>query len=95
MDIVQSSKSQLRSCVACRQTDTRSTLLRFILRGDELIWDRSKSLFGRGAWLHGGCVRDDLDRQFSRAFRKRVNAGRLVEQVYTESKAESMQTKNE
>ncbi len=68
-------------------------LLRFILRGDEPVWDTAKCLPGRGVWLHKDCVGNDLERQFSRAFRKRVNAGRLVEQVYSESKAESMQSK--
>lgn len=46
-----------RTCVGCRQTDSRSELVRVVLTGKgsaemALTLDVKKSLSGRGAWLH-------------------------------------------
>lgn len=86
------SPAPIRTCVVCKVRGDRSELLRFIASGSEVIADPLKTSPGRGAWIHAVCLRPDLEPQFSRAFRKRVFTGRLVAQVYTESKAESMQT---
>ena len=92
MDADGGSTVAIRTCVACRGKADRTELTRFVLEGRDVVLDVAKSAAGRGAWLHLSCVSTNLDSQFSRAFRKRVFTGRLVAQVYTESKAESMQT---
>ena len=42
----------VRTCVACRSRAPRSSLLRVVSRGSELVVDHSATLSGRGAWLH-------------------------------------------
>jgi predicted RNA-binding protein YlxR (DUF448 family) len=42
----------LRTCVGCRQRETRTDLLRVVLNGSALVPDPAARLPGRGAWLH-------------------------------------------
>ncbi|WP_344086037.1 YlxR family protein [Nostocoides veronense] len=66
-----------RTCVGCRQTDSRSVLLRIVAGVDEqghpaLIPDPAGRLPGRGAWLHPGfdCLALAMKRRaFPRALR--------------------------
>jgi predicted RNA-binding protein YlxR (DUF448 family) len=42
----------VRTCIGCRSRAPRSSLLRVVARGSELVVDDSAILPGRGAWLH-------------------------------------------
>jgi predicted RNA-binding protein YlxR (DUF448 family) len=42
----------VRTCVGCRSRASRSSLLRVVARGSDLVVDASAVLPGRGAWLH-------------------------------------------
>ncbi|HEV7955804.1 MAG TPA: YlxR family protein [Marisediminicola sp.] len=62
----------VRTCLGCRQRATKSSLLRLVARGDEVVVDHSTSLPGRGAWVHPSidCVDTALIRKaFGRALR--------------------------
>ncbi|WP_371685474.1 YlxR family protein [Flaviflexus sp.] len=39
-------------CIACRQREPRSVLIRLVAQQDKLVVDVEKNLPGRGAWLH-------------------------------------------
>jgi predicted RNA-binding protein YlxR (DUF448 family) len=41
-----------RSCVGCNQRDAQHHLARVTLVDGKPVWDRSRSLPGRGAYLH-------------------------------------------
>ena len=41
-----------RTCLGCRTRAARSSLLRMVVQGDEIVVDRSATLSGRGAWVH-------------------------------------------
>ena len=43
---------QIRMCLGCRGRDRQEDLLRFVLRVDEVIWDRRHRGPGRGVYLH-------------------------------------------
>ncbi|MDR2381770.1 MAG: YlxR family protein [Bifidobacteriaceae bacterium] len=67
----------VRTCVGCRQRDSRSNLVRLVLDREALpprvVLDPSASLPGRGAWLHwrDQCVQQAIRRgQLARAFRQ-------------------------
>ena len=62
----------VRTCVGCRSRASRSSILRVVARGSELVVDDSATLPGRGAWLHptGECLEKALQRRaFGRALR--------------------------
>lgn len=42
----------VRTCVGCRERDSRSVLVRLALTGDHVVIDENGSRPGRGAWLH-------------------------------------------
>ncbi|MFT4234065.1 MAG: YlxR family protein [Microbacterium sp.] len=62
----------VRTCVACRARDSRSSLLRVVSVGDGLVVDERAVLPGRGAWVHATseCIGIALARRaFVRALR--------------------------
>ncbi|WP_298228515.1 YlxR family protein [Gryllotalpicola sp.] len=62
----------IRTCVGCRSRSPRSSLLRVVALGSELVPDERSRLPGRGAWLHPtmDCFRKALGRHaFGRALR--------------------------
>ncbi|MFM5904306.1 MAG: YlxR family protein [Microbacteriaceae bacterium] len=87
----------VRTCVGCRQRASRSQLLRVIDQQFLLIADSSKSLPGRGAWLHENaeCLAKAIDRKaFGRALRVigSLDASDLIKHI---EQAETMLAKNE
>lgn len=70
----------IRTCLGCRRTDDRSTLLRVTAREDEsgvirIVPDVRRRLGGRGAWLHPrpDCIEQAVRRRgFARALRVRA-----------------------
>ncbi|WP_054953376.1 YlxR family protein [Flaviflexus massiliensis] len=61
-------------CIACRQREPRSVLIRLVARQDKLVVDPEAMLPGRGAWLHRR--RDCLDKML-----KSRSYGRLSPQA--------------
>ncbi|PJJ72678.1 hypothetical protein CLV46_2252 [Diaminobutyricimonas aerilata] len=62
----------VRTCLGCRQRDSRSALLRVIARDGQVIVDVAARLPGRGAWVHPtrDCVETAIRRRaFGRALR--------------------------
>lgn len=76
----QSEKAQSeRTCVGCRQSDSRDALLRFVLMGDppQLVPDVRRRAPGRGVSVHPryGCVEQAAKSgAFKRAFKCNVHA---------------------
>nr|WP_227007259.1 YlxR family protein [Brevibacterium sp. XM4083] len=74
-----------RTCIACRQTADRDELMRFVHRPDErpaIVPDVSKTLPGRGAWMHpdAKCLeKARTSAPFARAFRTKITASDLPE----------------
>ncbi|MFW0170554.1 YlxR family protein [Rothia sp. P4278] len=70
--------------MGCRTTAAQADLTRIALRGTappRAVFDRDKSLPGRGAWLHltEACLTKALKKcAFARAFRTRVDTAELV-----------------
>ncbi|HEX4833121.1 MAG TPA: YlxR family protein [Trebonia sp.] len=42
----------VRTCVGCRERAVKSSLLRLVVSGDDVVPDRQARLPGRGAYLH-------------------------------------------
>jgi predicted RNA-binding protein YlxR (DUF448 family) len=62
----------VRTCVGCRQRANRPELIRVVAQNNQLVIDHSKSLSGRGAWIHpsSDCLEQALVRKaFFRALR--------------------------
>lgn len=76
----------VRTCVGCRATDSRGSLLRVALhkQGTGLpvaFFDTAQRASGRGAWVHENpqCLHKALKKgAFNRAFRTRVDTDELV-----------------
>lgn len=75
----------LRTCVGCRAQDEQSQLIRVALQVRDgvphAVLDASRSLPGRGAWLHveQKCLAAALKKgAFNRAFRTKVSTAELV-----------------
>ena len=88
---------QVRTCVGCRQRETRKSLIRLVLVDTKITIDSDKKLPGRGAWLHAktDCLQLALNRKaFGRALKQQFTAD---EQVLTTAieQAEAMMAKNE
>ncbi|MEN9604149.1 MAG: hypothetical protein RL545_838, partial [Actinomycetota bacterium] len=69
---------QVRTCVGCRQRETRKSLIRLVLVNSKVSVDEGKKLPGRGAWLHAKteCLQLALNRKaLGRAFKQRFEAG--------------------
>jgi predicted RNA-binding protein YlxR (DUF448 family) len=82
---------QVRTCVGCRQRNLRSNLIRVVVSENQLVFDPSKSLPGRGAWLHpeADCIELANTRNgFGRALR-------ISNAVISKEQAETMLAKNE
>jgi len=74
----------VRTCLGCRQRDSRSSLLRFVARDGTVVADTAASLPGRGAWVHP--TRECLDTALKRkAFGRALKANEAldVSQVMT------------
>lgn len=41
-----------RRCVICRGSGAKKGLLRFVIQGNELVWDSDHTRSGRGAYVH-------------------------------------------
>ncbi|MSW97624.1 MAG: DUF448 domain-containing protein [Actinobacteria bacterium] len=71
----------VRTCIGCRSTDNRSSLVRLVVVGGGVEVDHSASAPGRGAWLHAShqCLEQAITRRtFSRALRQnRLDTSRL------------------
>ena len=66
-----------RTCVGCRSKDSTSQLLRFVVLGQRVVADPSRSAIGRGAYLHPTkeCISQAVSRKaFARALRANVQA---------------------
>ncbi|TQO18998.1 hypothetical protein FB472_0530 [Rhodoglobus vestalii] len=62
----------VRTCIGCRASDSRSSLLRIVASHGAIVVDYSAALPGRGAWLHPTftCYESAVKRRaFGRAFR--------------------------
>lgn len=62
----------VRTCVGCRQRANRPELIRVVAQNNQLVIDHSKSLSGRGAWIHpsSDCLEQAITRKvFHRALR--------------------------
>src|SRR5262249_61931454 len=68
----------VRTCVGCRERAVKSSLLRLVVSGDDLIPDPQARLPGRGAYLHPSLECLELARR-RRAFPRALRAtGPLV-----------------
>ena len=88
---------QVRTCVGCRQRETRKQLIRLVLVDAKLTIDERKVLPGRGAWIHAkaACFKLATDRKaFGRALKRQVEADEQVLALAIEQ-AEAMMAKNE
>lgn len=88
---------QVRTCIGCRQQQTRKSLIRIVLVNTELTIDEGKKLPGRGAWLHAksDCLQLALNRKaFGRALKQQFTADEKVLALAIEQ-AEAMMAKNE
>ena len=88
---------QVRTCVGCRQRETRKSLIRMVLVEAKITVDLEKKLPGRGAWLHAktDCLELALNRKaFGRAFKQQFSADEQVLALAIEQ-AEAMMAKNE
>ncbi|NBQ98728.1 MAG: YlxR family protein [Microbacteriaceae bacterium] len=73
--------NQARTCVGCRQLESRTNLLRVVRFEGKLQIDVSKKLSGRGSWLHQklNCLDLAVNRgAFSRAFRSKIDNADLA-----------------
>ncbi|MCF8540880.1 MAG: YlxR family protein [Aurantimicrobium sp.] len=62
----------VRTCIGCRSTDDRSSLVRLVVVEGRVVVDLSSSAHGRGAWLHADrqCLEQaTVRRAFARALR--------------------------
>ncbi|MFM8927277.1 MAG: YlxR family protein [Rhodoluna sp.] len=67
---------QVRTCVGCRQQGNRTDLVRVVKFESNLTIDSSKSLPGRGCWIHSknSCLNTAFERSsFARALRVNLN----------------------
>lgn len=78
----------LRSCLGCRQSSGKDSLIRFVLSPQgEVVPDIESKLPGRGAYtcVSSQCLRSALkQRQFSRAFKREVvtaTPDEIIEQI--------------
>jgi predicted RNA-binding protein YlxR (DUF448 family) len=72
---------QARTCVGCRQLESRANLLRIVRVEGKLQIDDDKRLPGRGSWLHHklSCLDLAISRgSFSRAFRSKIDLADLA-----------------
>lgn len=63
----------VRMCVGCRQREATSSLLRCVVEGVRVVPDVSRTIPGRGAWVHPQqrCVTAALKREaFPRALKR-------------------------
>lgn len=61
-----------RRCIACRRSESKQKLLRFVWDGDRVRLDEEQRLEGRGAYLHESLrcwEKMGDDRRWNRAFR--------------------------
>ncbi|MFC6357348.1 YlxR family protein [Luethyella okanaganae] len=84
----------VRTCVGCRSRDPRSSLLRVVARGSELVVDDTATLPGRGAWLHPTleCFRSAVQR---RAFGRALKANEALDTETLENRLNGTVITNE
>ncbi|NLI17225.1 MAG: YlxR family protein [Actinomycetales bacterium] len=74
----------VRTCVGCRERDSRSNLVRLVARGDRVVVDRDGAMAGRGAWLHPSsqCLENARRRRsLDRALRGRFRVDDIADQL--------------
>jgi predicted RNA-binding protein YlxR (DUF448 family) len=79
----------VRTCVGCRQAESRDKLVRMVLvPGGKVTFDLSGGMSGRGAWVHPSlkCVRAS-PRGLSRAFRAPLGVSAADLQIILNQKA--------
>ncbi|MEO0027630.1 MAG: hypothetical protein RL716_961 [Actinomycetota bacterium] len=81
-----------RTCVGCRQRSSRVELIRVVQKAKFLVFDSTKSLPGRGAWLHPvtNCLELAISRKaFNRALKltEQIDTSGLI---FTTEQAETM-----
>ena len=58
-----------RSCIACRDRENWTDLIRTVLIDNQVRVDEDHRMQGRGAWLHRSCYEIAIERRaFNRAF---------------------------
>lgn len=65
-----------RRCIACREHDDKSNMLRFVRVEGNVILDESQKLNGRGVWVHSNseCVKKLIKkRMLDYAFKTKVS----------------------
>ena len=69
-----------RTCVACRLSASPEAFERFVLMGDQLVYDLRHRAPGRGAHVHVACLEQAHKRQaFARSFKAKVVMPPLAE----------------
>ena len=64
-----SKKIPQRSCIACRDRENWTDLIRTVLIDNQVRVDEDHRMQGRGAWLHRSCYLIAIERRaFNRAF---------------------------
>ena len=64
-----SKKIPQRSCIACRDRENWTDLIRTVLIHEVVKVDEDHRMQGRGAWLHRSCYEIAIERRaFNRAF---------------------------
>ena len=66
----------VRTCVGCRQRDSRENLVRAVAENGVVRVDPAAQLPGRGVWFHGHCSQLALDRK---GFRKALGEASTAE----------------
>jgi predicted RNA-binding protein YlxR (DUF448 family) len=80
-----SQQPPVRTCVGCRERAAKSSLLRLVVAGDDLVPDYQARLPGRGAYLHPGLACFELAqrrRAFPRALRVPAPLGTTSVEAY-------------
>ncbi|HWU59247.1 MAG TPA: YlxR family protein [Microbacteriaceae bacterium] len=84
----------VRTCIGCRSRASRSSLLRVVARGSELVVDDFATLPGRGAWLHPRieCYNKAVQR---RAFGRALRMAEALDTQSLENRLNGTVTSNE
>jgi predicted RNA-binding protein YlxR (DUF448 family) len=80
-----SQQPPVRTCVGCRERAAKSSLLRLVVIGTDLVPDHRARLPGRGAYLHPGLACLELAqrrRAFPRALRAAAPLGTTSLEAY-------------
>jgi predicted RNA-binding protein YlxR (DUF448 family) len=87
----------VRTCVGCRQRANQSSLIRIVVKNNQLVIDQQKNLAGSGASIHpeSKCLAQAIER---RAFQRALRLGHSFDPAGLDlfkEQAETMLAKNE